>query len=193
MALSNVREDNYRSYLREDTEKNTKWRYGAPPNYDVVNKLYEEGRTKVWPQGSLEEQVQSLVKNWEMEMFHKVDLQDFRSIDPKKYTFSLNGRKPMTLEEMMKLGGGYIPMLQTSIPEKMRPYNPYEETADSSHKAFTTTFPRGFALEILHVYSGPPVIVYKFRHWGYMEGPFKRHAPTGEKIQFYGMAIFTVT
>jgi len=97
------------------------------------------------------------------------------------------------LEEKRKLGGGYIPLLQTSIPEKLRPYNPYEETADSSHKAFTTTFPRGFALEILHVYSGPPVIVYKFRHWGYMEGPFKGHAPTGDKIEVYGMAIFTVT
>lgn len=25
-----------------------------------------------------------------------------------------------------------------------------------------------------------------------MEGPFKGHAPTGEKIELYGMAIFTV-
>ncbi|KAG5019155.1 hypothetical protein JHK87_015010 [Glycine soja] len=131
MASSSVREDKYRPFMREDSEKNIKWRYGAPPNYDVVNKLFDEGRTKVWPPGSLEE-------------------------------------------------------------KKLRPYNPYEETADSSHKAFTTTFPRGFALEILHVYSGPPVIVYKFRHWGYMEGPFKGHAPTGDKIEVYGMAIFTL-
>jgi len=98
----------------------------------------------------------------------------------------------MNLEEKRKLGGGYIPLLQTSLPEKLRPYNPYAETADSSHKAFTTAFPRGFALEILHVYSGPPEIVYKFRHWGYMEGPFKDHAPTGDKIELYGIAIFTV-
>jgi len=102
------------------------------------------------------------------------------------------GRKSINLEEKRKLGGGYIPLLQTSLPEKLRPYNPYAETADSSHKAFTTAFPRGFALEILHVYSGPPEIVYKFRHWGYMEGPFKGHAPTGDKIELYGMAIFTV-
>ncbi|RDY08723.1 hypothetical protein CR513_07025 [Mucuna pruriens] len=193
MASSSVGEDKYRSYLSDDREKNTKWKYGAPPNYDVVNKLFEEGRTKVWPPGSLEEQVQSLVKNWEMEMFHKVDLQDYRSLDPKKYTFSLNGRKAISLEEIMrKLGGGYIPLLQTSLPEKLRPYDPYQETADSTHKAFTTTFPRGFALEILHVYSGPPLIVYKFRHWGYMEGPFKGHAPTGDKIEVFGMAIFTL-
>lgn len=98
----------------------------------------------------------------------------------------------MSLEEKGKLGGGYIPMLQTSLPQKLRPYDPDKETRYSSHIAFTTTLPRGFALEILQVYSGPPVIVYKFRHWGYMEGPFKGHAPTGEKIEFYGMAIFTV-
>ncbi|KAF7830643.1 pathogen-related protein-like [Senna tora] len=185
-------EDKYRSYMHEDAEKNIKWKFGTPPNYDVVNKLFEEGRTQVWPPGSLEEEVQSLVKNWEMEIFHKADSGDIRSIDAENYTFSLNGRKPINSEEKRKLGGGYIPLLQTSLPEKMRPYDPDKETAESSHKAFTTTFPRGFALEVLQVYSGPPVVVYKFRHWGYMEGPFKGHAPTGEKIELYGMAIFTL-
>ena len=38
----------YRSYLSEEEEvKNIHWRYG-PPNYDLVDKLFEEGRTKVW-------------------------------------------------------------------------------------------------------------------------------------------------
>ena len=104
----------------------------------------------------------------------------------------LAGRKFINLEEKRKLGGGYNALLQTSLPERLRAYNPDKETADSSHKAFTTAFPRGFALEVVEVYSGPPVIVYKFRHWGYMEGPFKGHAPTGEKIELYGMGIFTV-
>ncbi|QCE15651.1 pathogen-related protein-like [Vigna unguiculata] len=191
MTASRVAEDKYRPLLRQDIEENTKWRYG-PPSYEAVNKLFEEGRTKVWAPGSLEEQVQTMVKQWEMEMFHKLDFQENRSVDPEKYIFSLNGRKGISLEEKRKLGGGYIPLLQTSLPEKLRPYNPYAETADSSHKAFTTAFPRGFALEILHVYSGPPQIVYKFRHWGYMEGPFNGHAPTGDIIEIYGMAIFTL-
>lgn len=182
--------EKYRTYLHGEGERNTKWRFGAPPNYDVVNKLFEEGRTKIWPPGSLEEQVQNLVKTWEMEMFHKSSFDDNKSIDPKKYTFSLNGRKALTLEEKRKLGGGYNSLLQTSLPEKLRVYNPAEETADSSHTAFTTAFPRGFALEILQVYSGPPVIVYKFRHWGFMEGPFKGHEPTGEMVELFGMAVF---
>lgn len=102
------------------------------------------------------------------------------------------GRKPITLEEKRKLGGGYNSFMQTSLPEKYRGYNPAEETVESSHIAFTKAFPRGFALEVVHVYSGPPVIVYKFRHWGYMEGPFKSHAPTGDLVELYGIAIFEV-
>ncbi|OVA03488.1 hypothetical protein BVC80_1473g10 [Macleaya cordata] len=192
MDCSNIVEggDKYRSYLHGEGEMNTRWRYGAPPNYDLVNKLFEEGRTKVWPPGSIEEQVQNLVKTWEMEMFHKTCFDDYKTVDPTKYTFSLNGKRALSLEEKRKLGGGYNSLLQTSLPEKYRCYNPAVETADSSHIAFTTAFPRGFALEVLHVYSGPPVIVYKFRHWGFKEGPFKGHAPTGERVDFYGMAIF---
>jgi hypothetical protein len=46
---------------------------------------------KIWPPGSLEEKVQRLVKSWEMEFFHKTNFDDFKSIDPKKFTFNVNG------------------------------------------------------------------------------------------------------
>ncbi|KAL3513823.1 hypothetical protein ACH5RR_026540 [Cinchona calisaya] len=184
-------ETKYRSYPSEEEVKNTHWRYG-PPNYDVVDKLFEEGRTKTWPAGSLEDKVQRLVKTWEMEAFNKANPDEFKTIDPKNYTVSVNGRKPLTIEEKQEKGklGGYNVLLQTALPEEFRVYNPAKETTESALKVFKSTFPRGFALEILHVYSGPPVIVYKFRHWGFMEGPFKGHAPTGEMVEFFGMAIF---
>ncbi|CAL1362917.1 unnamed protein product [Linum trigynum] len=185
--------DKYRSHLTGEAEKNTKWRDGAPPNYDAVNKLFEEGRTKVWPPGSLEEQVQNLLKTWEMEMFHKTCFADNKTlVDHNTYTKSLNGRKPITLEETRKIGGGYNSFLQTSLPKELRGYDPDVETVESAHLAFTTTFPRGFAVEVLQVYSGPPVIPYKFRHWGYMEGPFKGCPPTGELVEFFGIGIFHV-
>lgn len=190
MASLETCEDKYRSYLSGEGEEHTHWRYGAPPDYDAVNTLFEQGRTKVWPPGSLEEKVQNLVKTWEMEMFHKTRFLDNKSIDPLHYTISLNGRKALNLEEKRKLGGSYNSLLQTSLPEKYRCYNPAEETVDTAHHAFTTAFPRGFALEVLQVYSGPPEIVYKFRHWGFMEGPFKGHVPTGDKVELYGMAVF---
>jgi len=46
---------------------------------------------KIWLPGSLEEKVQNFVKTWEMEFFHKIDPDEFKSIDPKKFTFSVNG------------------------------------------------------------------------------------------------------
>lgn len=47
-----------------------KWRYGSAPDYSKVNKAYFEGRTKVHPEGSLEQIVQQSVKNWEVECHH---------------------------------------------------------------------------------------------------------------------------
>jgi len=39
--------DKYRSFIHGESERGTVWRYGAPPNYDVVNKLFEAERTQV--------------------------------------------------------------------------------------------------------------------------------------------------
>ncbi|KAK9072643.1 hypothetical protein SSX86_009078 [Deinandra increscens subsp. villosa] len=181
--------DKYRCFMSGEGEKNTTWRKGAPPNFGIVNKLFEEGRTKIWPEGSLEEQVQNLVKTWEMEMFCKMKPEDFKTIDVTRFTVSVNGRKPLTREGVAKIGGGYNMFLQTSLPKNARLYDPSEETLDTALKLFTTTFPRGFVVEILQVYSGPPVIAYKFRHWGYMEGPYKGHPPTGELVEMFGVSI----
>jgi hypothetical protein len=46
MASSSAEQDKYRNYLSEEETKNTQWRFGLP-DYSVVNKLFEEGRTKV--------------------------------------------------------------------------------------------------------------------------------------------------
>lgn len=83
-------------------------------------------------------------------------------------------------------------MLKNSLPEELKYYKAEEESFDSSHDAFRSAFPRGFAWEVLGVYSGPPTIAYKFRHWGFFEGPFKGHAPTGKMVQFYGMGVLKV-
>jgi hypothetical protein len=113
--------DKYRSFLYDEGEKSTEWRHGGPPAYDDVNKLFEEGRTKVcgwiygwpsiflllsdfpplivarnlqeWPKGSLEEIVQNAVKSWEMELSHKTRLKDFKTINPDKFKLFVNGNK----------------------------------------------------------------------------------------------------
>ena len=47
MASPNTEAEKYRSFMNEEDVKNINWRYGSTPNYDVVDKLFEEGRTKV--------------------------------------------------------------------------------------------------------------------------------------------------
>ncbi|KVI10530.1 hypothetical protein Ccrd_011073 [Cynara cardunculus var. scolymus] len=126
--------EKYRSFLHEESE-NTVWRHGGPPNFDVVNQLFEEGRTKV---------------------------------------------------------GSYNALLKSTLPEQYQYYKAEQETFESSHDVFRSAFPRGFAWEVISVHSGPPVISYKFRHWGYFEGPFKGNAPTGEMVEFFGMGILKV-
>ncbi|KAG9140258.1 hypothetical protein Leryth_014689 [Lithospermum erythrorhizon] len=181
--------DPYRDYLTEEDINNTQWNFG-PPNYDVVNKLFEDGRTYEWAVGSVEEKVQRLVKTFEMELVHKGNPDQFKTLDPNKFTISINGRTPLNLLEVKETGGSYNVFLQTSLPVDLQIFVPSAETTETSKAVFETTFARGFAFEVLEVYSGPPKIAYKFRHWGYMDGPYKGHAPTGEKCEFYGSAIF---
>ncbi|XP_065864508.1 pathogen-related protein-like [Euphorbia lathyris] len=182
--------DKYRSILNEET-KETKWRHGGPPIFDAVNKLFEDGRTREWPKGSLEEVVQNAVKSWEMELSHKTCLQDFKTINPEKFNLIVNGREGLTAEETLKIGS-YNALLKSSLPKEFQYYKEEEESFETSHDAFRSAFPRGFAWEVIQVYSGPPVITYKFRHWGYFEGPFKQHPPTGQLLQFYGLGVMKV-
>ncbi|KAM3413250.1 hypothetical protein ACQJBY_004431 [Aegilops geniculata] len=185
--------DKYRSFLHGDGEKSTVWRHGAPPNYDLVNKLFEDERTKEWAEGSVEERVQRLLKTWEMEMVHKVQPEDQKSVNPRNYSAATNGLKPLTREEVMGMGG-YNAFLATALPPEHRIYDPDAESAESATSTFLTALPRGFAIEVLDVYSGPPSprIAFKFRHWGYMEGPFKGHPPHGRRVEFFGVCVFHV-
>jgi len=49
------------------------------------------GAAQVWPEGSLEEKVQRLLKTWEMELVHKVRPEDQKTVNSGKYTTSTNG------------------------------------------------------------------------------------------------------
>lgn len=40
--------DKYRVYLVGEGEKDTLWRHGGAPKYDLVNQLFEQERTKVY-------------------------------------------------------------------------------------------------------------------------------------------------
>ncbi|RZR86750.1 hypothetical protein BHM03_00014005 [Ensete ventricosum] len=185
-----VEGDKYRSYLVGEGEKDTQWRHGAPPTYDLVNKLFEEGRTRA-RESLASSALVFLTTSLTMLLSHKTRLGAFKSINPAKFKFFVNGRKGLTGEETLALGS-YNALLQTSLPPEFQYYKADAETFESSHDVFRTAFPRGFAWEVLRVYSGPPAIAFKYRHWGYMEGPYKGHAPTGELVEFTGVAVLKV-
>lgn len=194
-AMANVELSNggdpYRSHLVGEAEKDTKWRHGGPPTYHSVNALFERTRTQKWPKGSLEQVVEDLVKSWEMELSHKTQAQHFKTIHPHKFRFSVNGGKWMTASETLQVGS-YNALMKTSLEGEHEAYKASKETFETSHDVFRAAFPNGFAWEVLEVYSGPPTVSFKWRHWGIMEGPFKGHAPTNDVIESIGTCIAKV-
>ena len=112
--------------------------------------------------GSLESLVENLVKNWEIEASHKVKVTDWRTVDPEKYTFAINGGPPQDAEHMLKVG------TYNAIITPNQYYDPRTTDLEKSHKTFRDMMPN-FAWEVLEVYSGPPVVSFKWRHWGEMK------------------------
>lgn len=184
--------DRYRDHLCGAGEERTAWRHGSAPQYDVVNALFEKGRTQVWPKGSLEEVVQNLVKTWEMELSHKIKVSDFKTIDQEKFRISVNGGPKLSAAETLQVGSYNALLATSSVNGDDATYQASKETFESSHDIFRTAFPGGFAWEVQAVYSPPPVVVMKFRHWGVMEGPFKGHAPTGAVVDSIGICVAKV-
>eukprot|EP00930_Biecheleria_cincta_P050328 TRINITY_DN3548_c0_g1_i3.p1 TRINITY_DN3548_c0_g1~~TRINITY_DN3548_c0_g1_i3.p1 ORF type:complete len:243 (-),score=61.70 TRINITY_DN3548_c0_g1_i3:283-972(-) len=167
----------------------TKWRFGKP-NYTRVNKFYFENRVMKHKEGSLEAVVSNLVKNWEVESHHIANPHQWKTMDVSKFQAAVNGGCPCNAQLMADVG----------------PYNMLiGETADytgkvsfeDSNKNFSSTFPEGFAWEVLEVYSGPPTVTFKWRHFGKMSGTFtdktgKEHKGNGEMLNLIGMCIAKV-
>jgi hypothetical protein len=112
--------------------------------------------------GSLPDLVEKLVKNWEIEASFKVDLGEWRTVDPTSYTFSVNGGPQLSGEHMLRLG------TYNAVIEPNEFYCPARSSFQASHKTFKRMMP-AFAWEVLEVYAGPPTVVFKWRHWGVMK------------------------
>ncbi|KAJ5911064.1 uncharacterized protein N7473_000367 [Penicillium subrubescens] len=152
------------------------WRYGKAPDYSKTRAFYQETKTMSHEAKSLPDLVEKLVKNWEIEASFKTSLDDWRTIDRKTYTFSLNGGEPQSGEHMLKVGT-YNALLTSSSY-----YDPINNDFETSHKAFKRMMPT-FAWEVKEVYSGPPVVIFKWRHWGYMVNDYIGNNDRGESVK----------
>jgi hypothetical protein len=164
-----------------------KWRHGALPDYSTVNKLYFAERTKKHPAGSLAEIVQNLVKNWEIEQHNISDTSMWQTMDTSKLKIFINGKGGYSASDL-SLVGPYNAMIGDSHPG----YEASKEDFLSAEKLFKDAMPRGFAWEVLEVFSGPPNVSFTWRHWGYFEGPYKEHQPTGKLVEIFGHTIARV-
>lgn len=142
-----------------------KWRFGKP-NYSKVNKAYVEGRTKRHPEGSLEAVVSKLVKNWEVESHHIADVHQWKTMDVSKFTAALNGGCPASAQVMADIGPYNMLIGET------HQYSASSETFETANTKFSNAFPEGYAFEVLEVYTGPPVVSFKWRHFGKFSGTF---------------------
>lgn len=50
-------------------------------------------------------------------------------------------------------------------------YDPDQNDFKQSHKTFKRMMPT-FAWEVLEVYSGPPTVTFKWRHWGHFKNDY---------------------
>eukprot|EP00931_Biecheleriopsis_adriatica_P001819 TRINITY_DN10228_c0_g4_i1.p1 TRINITY_DN10228_c0_g4~~TRINITY_DN10228_c0_g4_i1.p1 ORF type:complete len:281 (+),score=35.57 TRINITY_DN10228_c0_g4_i1:53-844(+) len=169
----------------------TVWRFGKP-NYARVNKTYFEHRTIEHESGSLEAVVSKIVKNWEVESHHIADIHQWKTMDISKFKAGLNGGCPCSAQKMAEIGPYNMLLGETSS------YSARSHSFSSSNKVFSETFPEGFAWECLEVYSGPPSVLFKWRHFGKYSGTFtdknmRQYKGNGKMFSLIGMCVAKVT
>ena len=131
------------------------------------------------------------MKNWEREASHKKNMADLRTVDLSNFRFSSNG-KWMDGESLGKIGN------YNALIGDCEYYAASRLSSHESHDIFRSALTRGFAWECLEVYSGPPTVAFKWRHWGYVTGPLRcpmRNGqdvtvePKGQKVEIFGISV----
>jgi hypothetical protein len=183
--------ESYGEIIRDyEPSPGVEWRYGRP-NYAVVNKAYFDGRMGVHKEGSLEQLINKLVKNWEVESHHIAKPDHWKTMDAGNFRTSVNGGCPFSSEQMAKIGPYNVMLGDT------HGYTASQNTFESANKIFNKTFTTGFAWECLEVLSGPPICSFKWRHWGRFSGTFTdsnglTHRGKQEVIEMFGMCVLRV-
>ncbi|KAG2208171.1 hypothetical protein INT46_005846 [Mucor plumbeus] len=171
-------------------DKDHEWRYNRIPDYTKVNATYEEEKTKTHEEGTLEWLVSNLVKNWEKEMSYKLNADQIRTINKEKYRFSVNGKEWQSIESMLQIGTYNALIGDTEL------YKASEMDFSESHKLFKRAL-RAFSWEVITVYSGPPTVAFKWRHWGLNNGDLSVKTGNGTKLEAHAtnevIEVFGVT
>ncbi|KAK2189962.1 hypothetical protein NP493_92g03010 [Ridgeia piscesae] len=166
-------------------DPNIKWRT-TKPDFTIVDQKYLKEKVMSHKEGSLAKIVENLVKSWECESSHKVDVKDWGTVNREKFVITVNGGRKLNLKDNIAMGN-YLMFLEDSPL-----YDTASLTNEESQKAFKKCFPAGFAWEVLEVFSGPPKVSFTWRHWADYEGEFYGNAPTNERIELVGSSVATL-
>lgn len=167
--------------------QDAEWRYGAAPDYTRTNSFLRKESKYNHEFGSLEAIVENLVRAFEMEASFKTNPQEWVSVVADKFRMSTNGGQAYTAEDVVREGTYNLFITETEH------YNPKVEDFESSAHLFHNAFPQGFVWELVEVFSGPPNVTFKWRHWGTFTGRYKNFEPTGETIEVVGMSVARVS
>ncbi|GAA4969547.1 SnoaL-like polyketide cyclase [Uniformispora flossi] len=162
------------------------WREGAP-DYHLSHTVMPAQRTHTFDTGSLEAIVESIVQVFEMEVSHKKDPATWVSMVTEKFRTRVNGGPWASAADIAAIGS-YNILIGDSIF-----YRSGEEDFESSHHIFHEAFPNGFYWEVLEVLSPPPVVTFKWRHWGAFDGEYHGFAPNGKTIEMFGISVAKVS
>ena len=165
------------------------WRFGSKPDYTLADYEYVIGKTQNHPEGSLEKIVEDLVKTWEMEASHKLDVNEWKTINLEEgmYHLSANGWKLFDKNEAVTAGNYNV--LMHGCPKSI--WDAEGCSFEESHSFFRNSF-RAFPWEVLKVFSPPPVVTFSWRHWANFTGEYKEREGKGELVEMYGIAVVRV-
>ncbi|MEY4582055.1 MAG: hypothetical protein RL701_6758 [Pseudomonadota bacterium] len=164
----------------------TAWRHGKAPDYGFSDKQTPEQRISQHKPDSLEAIVERLVQVFEMEVTNKPDPALWLSVARDKFRMNINGGGASGADSTATHGTYNLLIGESPY------YSASEESFATSHEVFHNAFPNGFLWEVLEVYSPPPVITFKWRHWGDFKGAYKGFEPTGTRLELFGMTMVRV-
>lgn len=170
-----------------EKNKDIKWRFGEQPDYSLSNQKLATESIYNHPQHSLADIVQNLVRSFDIEANFKIDYKQWLTVVQDKFYFRTNGGRKYKVEDLIESGTYKLLIGDTQH------YKASEENFETSTNLFHQAFPNGFLWELVEVYSGPPTITFKWRHWGDFNGAYKDYIPTEDRIEVIGMTVVNVT
>ncbi|MFG3256103.1 ester cyclase [Streptomyces sp. NPDC048172] len=162
------------------------WREKAP-DYHLSHVVMPRERTTQHAPDQLEAIVESIVQVFEMEVSHKKDPATWVSMVTETFRTRINGGEWASAADIAEQGSYNVLIGDSAF------YRREDESFASQHHVFHTAFPNGFFWEVQEVLSPPPVVTFKWRHWGDFTGAYKGFAPSGERIEMYGMSVAKVS